>query len=82
MKRLTLTLDEEIVQWLRARAAEWKISVSRLVGDMLREKMREEQRYAEAMRSFVACKPMVLRRPGESYPSRDELYDRAGLRSS
>lgn len=80
MKNVTITLDEETARWARVRAAEENTSVSRLVGQMLREKMQAERSYEEAMQRYLALEPVELRKPGESYPSREELYDRAGLR--
>jgi len=80
MKNVTITLDEETARWARVRAAELDTSVSRLVGEMLREKMRKERSYQEAMSSFFSRGPKVLRKPGERLPTRDELYDRPGLR--
>jgi plasmid stability protein len=76
MKNVTITLDEEVARWARIRAAERNTSVSRLVGEMLKEKMREEEKYRQAMEHFLAQKPKVLKEPGTSYPKREELYDR------
>ena len=42
MKNVTITLDEEVARWARIIAAEQNTSVSRLVGEMLREKMIDE----------------------------------------
>lgn len=80
MKNVTITLDEETARWARVRAAQQDTSLSRLVGEMLREKMRAERSYEEAMRSFFSRSPKVLRQPGQTYPTRDELYDRPCLR--
>jgi hypothetical protein len=80
MKNVTITLDEKTAAWVRVYAAERNISVSRLVGEMLRERMRESHEYNEAMRRFLAKKPVRLSRSGKRYPSRDELHDRARLR--
>jgi hypothetical protein len=38
MKNVTITLDEKVARWARIKAAEKDTSVSRLVGEMLREK--------------------------------------------
>ncbi len=76
MKNVTITLDEEVARWARIRAAERNTSVSRLVGEMLKEKMQEEERYRQAMESFLSQKPKVLRKPGTKLPKREELYDR------
>jgi plasmid stability protein len=39
MKNITITLDEAIAAWASIRAAKHNMSVSRLVGEMLRERM-------------------------------------------
>jgi hypothetical protein len=80
MKNVTITLEEDVARWARIRAAELNTSVSRLVGEMLREQMREEDSYQAAMNHYLSQKPKVLRRPAEKYPSREELHDRDGLR--
>ena len=76
MKKITITLDEEVARWARIRAAERNTSVSRLVGELLKEKMREEEDYRLAMEQFLAQEPQVLRKAGTSYPKREELHDR------
>lgn len=80
MKNVTITLDEKIVRWARLCAAERATSVSRLVGDMLREKMLLEEGYESAQRQFFAIAPRPSRAPGTGLPGRDEVHDRAGLR--
>ena len=76
MRNLTITLDEEVACWARIKAAELDTSVSRLVGDMLREKMRDEQSYRAAMQRFLAKFPCNLSEPEAVYPARDELHER------
>jgi hypothetical protein len=80
MKNVTITLDEETASWARVYAAERNMSVSRLVGDMLRERMQEAREYDEAMRRFLARKPVRLGRGGQRYPNRDQVHDRSRLR--
>jgi hypothetical protein len=80
MKNVTITLDEEVARWARIRAAEAETSVSRLVGEMLREKMVTEQGYRSAREQFSSVRPRRLRGRGRPQPTRDELHDRAGLR--
>jgi hypothetical protein len=55
------------------------MSVSRLIGQLLREQMRAQATYEEAMRRYLARAPTVLKDTG-GYPGREELHDRAGLR--
>ena len=49
MKNITITLDAQVARWVRIRAAELETVVSRLVDEMLKEKMREEQSYQASM---------------------------------
>ncbi len=80
MKNVTITLDQETATWARVYAAERNSSVSRIVGEMLRERMLESRAYDEAMRNFLAKSPVKLRRQGSRYPTRDERHDRVSLR--
>jgi plasmid stability protein len=80
MKNVTITLDEEVARWARIRAAELETSVSRLVGEMLRERMLEEEDYRAAMQRYLSQLPETLKKDGAKYPSREELHDRSGLR--
>lgn len=75
MKNVTITLDEEVAQWARIWAAKHHTSVSRLVGEMLRRRMLEEEGYEAAMKQYLTAKPVLLKRQGK-YPSRDELHER------
>jgi hypothetical protein len=81
MKRaqnMTITVDEDVARWARIRAAEENTSVSRLVGDLLRDHMRQRQRFEQARRQFQALRSRVI--SSAPYPTREELHDRAGLR--
>jgi hypothetical protein len=76
MKNVTITLNEEVARWARIKAAEQNTSVSRLVGEMLKEKMREEEEYAAAMQKYLSQGPQRLKDPGARYPRREELHER------
>lgn len=80
MKNVTITLDEETAAWARVHAAQNDMSVSRMIGDMLRRRMREVHEYDEAMRRFLAKRPVKLGRPGQRFPTRAEAHDRSRLR--
>ena len=80
MKKVTIILDEEVARWARIRAAEEDKSLSRLVGELLREKMRDEENYRTSMKSYLAQSPRLLKKKGDTYPDREELHDRQGLR--
>lgn len=75
-RNVTITLDEDVACWARVRAAERDTSVSRLVGEMLRERMQAEQRYDAAMQEYLARPPRRLKQPGARYPKRAELHGR------
>ena len=75
MKNVTITLKEEVAYWARIKAAEENTSVSRLVGEMLQQKMLDEQSYDLAMQQFLAQTPKILKKDAESYPRRKDLYD-------
>jgi hypothetical protein len=79
MKNVTITLDEETAHWTRVEAAHRDMSVSRLIGELLREHMRAQATYEDAMRRYLARAPVKLKDAGR-YPTREELHERAGLR--
>jgi hypothetical protein len=80
MKNVTITLDEQTAAWVRVYAAQQNASVSRIVGEMLAQRMSELHEYDSAMRTFLAKAPVKLGRKGKRYPTREELHDRARLR--
>jgi len=80
MKNVTITLDEKTAVWARVYAAKHNTSVSRLVGEMLQQRMGELHEYDQAMRRFLAKAPVKLNRTGKRYPGRSELHDRTRLR--
>lgn len=80
MKNVTITLDEKTAAWARVYAARHNTSVSRIVGEMLEQRMGELREYDDAMRRFLGKAPAKLKRAGAGYAARDELHDRARLR--
>ena len=80
MKNVTITLEEEVASWARIRAAELNTSVSRLLGGMLHDLMRDGWAYQSAMSRYMSSQPHNLSEPTEEYPSREDLHDRSGLR--
>ncbi len=53
MKNVTVTMDDTVAEWVRVEAAKRGSSVSRLLGEWLAEKMRQEDAYAQAMREAL-----------------------------
>jgi len=78
MKNVTVTMDDEVADWARLEAARRNTSVSRLVGEMLAEKMRHDDAYERAMREALEFRSFG--RSEGRYLSRDEIYDRGARR--
>ena len=75
MKNVTISLDEKVAEWARVWAARSNSSVSRLVGELLKQKMQDESGYQIAMNQFLSREPVALKKAGR-YPSREELHER------
>ena len=71
MKNVTVTMEDSVADWARIEAARRNTSVSRLVGEMLAEKMRRDDAYERAMREALVFKPIPFE---ASYLARDEIY--------
>ncbi|HUK03776.1 MAG TPA: CopG family transcriptional regulator [Burkholderiales bacterium] len=80
MRNVTVSLDDATYARTRVRAAERKMSLSRYIGEALREHTGHTREYEAAMRAALAEKPLDLKGPWKPYPKRDELYDRPVLR--
>jgi hypothetical protein len=78
MKNVTITVEEDVLEWARIKAARENSSVSRLVGQMLKEKCQQEDAYEVAKRSALQFKSLGV--SDGPYLTRDEMYDRAGFR--
>lgn len=76
MKNVTITLDEDVARWARIRAAELDTSVSRMLGELLREQMARQVSYQSAMRQYVVREATPISEPGSRYPMRADLHDR------
>ena len=66
MKTVIIALDEKTAAWVRVYAAKHNTSVSRMVGEMLQQRMREAHGYDEPMRRFLAKKPVWLKGTGHA----------------
>ena len=74
LRNVTVTLEEEAARWARIEAAKEDISVSRLLGRILEERMAQQDEYAAAMKRALGRKPF-LKSDGK-YPSREEAHER------
>jgi len=78
LRNVTITLEEQVARWARIEAAKVDTSVSRLVGEILRERMEQADRYEKAMTQALARKPFL--KSDRKYLTREEVHDRANLR--
>ena len=53
MKNVTITMEDHVAEWARVEAARRNTSVSRLVGELVAEKMRHDDAYERAMQEAV-----------------------------
>jgi hypothetical protein len=74
MKNVTVTMEDAVAEWARMEAARRNTSVSRLIGEMLAEKMRHDDAYERAMREALEFKSWGA--SDGCAGSRQELYDR------
>ena len=79
MKNVTVSMDEQMARWIRIRAAEEQMSVSRFLAHLLRQRMAHDRVYEAAKRHNLALRPVPLKQDGP-YPTREELHDRPVLR--
>ncbi|MBQ0937523.1 CopG family transcriptional regulator [Ideonella paludis] len=70
MKNVTVTMEDSVADWARMEAARLNTSVSRLIGEMLAEKMRHDDAYERAMNDWFQRQPSY-RSNGAPYPKRD-----------
>jgi len=73
LTNVTVTLDEDTLAAARIEAAERNVSLSRHIGEVLRERRRHSREYDRAMLAALAQKPLKLE---GRYLKRDELYAR------
>lgn len=74
MKNVTVTMEDSVADWARMEAARRNTSVSRLVGELLAEKMRHDDAYERAMREALEFRSWGT--STQPYLSDDEMYDR------
>ena len=73
MKNVTVTMENSVADWARMEAARRNTSVSRLVGELLAEKMRHDDAYDRAMNEWLQRNVSHVS-DGKPYPTRDETY--------
>ena len=71
MKNVTITMEDHVAEWARLEAARRNTSVSRLVGELVAEKMRRDDAYERAMHEALKFKSIEFSGP---FLTRDEIY--------
>jgi hypothetical protein len=79
MKNVTITVEETVLEWVRIEAAKRNSSVSRLVGEMLADKMRHDDAYLRAFEEWKADR-VRFDSGGQPYPRRADIYDQGPVR--
>lgn len=75
MKNVTITVEDSVLEWARVEAARNNTSVSRMVGELLADKMRHDDAYERAHQEWKADR-VRFNSGGQPYPRREELYER------
>lgn len=73
MKNVTVTMEDDVANWARVEAAKRDISLSRMLGELLAEKMRHDDAYERAMQEWLQRDSSFVS-DGRPYPKRDEIY--------
>ena len=76
MKNVTITLNDEVARWAKIHAAKHDMSLSRMVGQMLKKEMLFEQNYHSAMQQYLSQPPMKIKKARAIYPKRESLHER------
>ena len=74
MKNVTVTMEDNVADWARMEAARRNTSVSRLVGELVAEKMRHDDAYERAMREALEFRSLGI--SNGPYLTDDEMYGR------
>ena len=75
MKNVTVSMEDSVADWARMEAARRNTSVSRLVGELLAEKMRHDDSYERAMREALEFRSFGV--SSGPYLTDDEMYERS-----
>ncbi len=75
MKNITIKLENDVAHWSKVWAAEHNTSVSRILGDLIKQMKKEKTGYAKAMQQFLDVEAQPLK-TSTSYPARDNLHER------
>ena len=72
MKNVTVSMDDAVAEWARLEAARCNTSVSRLLGELLAEKMQHDDAYERALQDWLH-RERSWSSNGQPYPGRGTL---------
>ena len=79
LRNVTITLEEDVAEWARIEAAKRDTSVSKLVGEMLREKRLQSDDYQAAYLLYLRMQdvplPKILEGRGPVCTGREDAKD-------
>lgn len=76
MKNITISLEDALAKWVRIFAAQHELSISKMIANLLREKMLGGSSYEKAKNDFLKKPAKTLRSSvKQAYPKRSELYE-------
>ena len=79
MKNVTVSMQEDALEWVRIKAARDNASVSRYLGELVEQARARDGAYERCMRAALKFQPLPFPK-STRYLSRDEANSRAGLR--
>ena len=77
MKNVTITMEDAVADWVRIEAAKCNSSVSRMLGEMVADKMRHNDAYERAMHEWQADTGVSagdFTSDGQAHTTREETY--------
>ncbi len=74
MKNITIKIEDDVAHWSKVWAAEHNTSVSRILGELLKQMKKQKTGYSKAMQQFLDVEPQPLK-TSERYPLRDDLHE-------
>ena len=76
LKNVTITVEEDALRWARKQAAEKNTSVSKLVGRILEDKMRQTDEYWAAYEKWKSLKGLSIPGLAANRLTREEANER------
>ena len=80
-KNITITLDADVARWVRVWSASADKSVSAMLAEVVKEKMRNDELYNKALQRYLKRESIELKNEDEKFPSREEIQREESLNS-